>query len=199
MLSQVKAFTVGEDSQAVTFWSQLVLSTAELSRRSPAECEARMAALAAEEWPLPTWGAQPALLTQWERLDNGRLVGSVDGRTVWLTAACEGKLSVDPRPGPGYVEAVGGRVLELGPALAASRTDGEARAGLATAAARGGSWYSSTARAVARGRAEGGLAGAAGAALSALNMDVPVVQRGLAAISALCFFVGASGFGLLGG
>ena len=33
---------------------------------------------------------------------------------MWLRAAVEGRLASDPRRGPGWIEAVGGRILELG-------------------------------------------------------------------------------------
>ena len=70
---------------------------------------------------------QPALLEAWERLDDGRYAGSADGRPVWLTVSLEGRLPSDPREAPGYIEALGGRIYELGAPGAA----GQRGAGLA--------------------------------------------------------------------
>eukprot|EP00964_Phaeocystis_antarctica_P057381 scaffold33953_cov45-Phaeocystis_antarctica.AAC.1 len=71
--------------------------------------------------------AQPDLLEAWERLADGRYAGSADGRPVWLTVSLEGRLPSDPREAPGYIEALGGRIYELG----APGTAGQRGAGLA--------------------------------------------------------------------
>jgi hypothetical protein len=69
--------------------------------------------------------AQPALLESWEQLADGRYAGSADGRPVWLTVSLEGRLPSDPREAPGYIEALGGRIYELGaPAAAGQRGAG---------------------------------------------------------------------------
>ena len=109
-MDELAAFTVGSGSNAATFWSAMAISSIALARRTPDECAGRVAAIDS-----PTiYGPQPPVLEAWERLDGGRIIGMIDGRAVWLTIALEGRLASDPRSDSGYIEAVGGRVLELG-------------------------------------------------------------------------------------
>ena len=68
--------------------------------------------------------AQPALLDAWERLADGRYAGTAEGRPVWLTVSLEGRLPSDPREAPGYIEALGGRIYELGTPAASQRGAG---------------------------------------------------------------------------
>ena len=115
----VPAFSAGAGDCAVTFWTQLTAATPELARRSAAEVEARYGALLREtEDRAGTPPSSPAVLEAWSREDDGRVSGTLDGRRVWITAAMEGSLSADPAVlaagGGNFVEAVGGRVFELG-------------------------------------------------------------------------------------
>lgn len=105
-------FTVGAGREMCTFWTALAASTPELTTRSASDCEARLRNLT--DGGLV--GAEPSVLNDWTRLDDGRYTGRVAGESssVWLTVSLEGKLASDPRPDPGYIEAVGGRVYELG-------------------------------------------------------------------------------------
>ena len=115
LLASTPAFTCGDGASTVTFWSALAVATPALARRSPLECEERIALLAANATiAVSSFGRRPAVLDDWERMDDGRFVGTLEDQVVWLTPALEGCLASDPRPGPGYVQAVGGRILELG-------------------------------------------------------------------------------------
>ena len=125
LLNDTPAFTVGDDACTVTFWSALAVATPALARRTPLECEERIALLLTTDGPMNAvssspsipslrYGRRPPVLDDWERMDDGRFVGTLEDQVVWLTPALEGCLASDPRPGPGYVQAVGGRVLELG-------------------------------------------------------------------------------------
>jgi len=118
---QVPAYSAGTGADTATFWSALAANVPALSARGSTELEARAAQLAVDG------GAQPALLEAWERLADGRYAGSADGRPVWLTVSLEGRLPSDPREAPGYIEALGGRIYELG----APGTAGQRGAGLA--------------------------------------------------------------------
>ena len=136
LLDDTPAFTVGDAGSTVTFWSALAVATPALARRTPLECEERIILLAAADGSVSSsplnpdggdargalrYGRRPAVLDDWERMDDGRVVGTLEGQVVWLTPALEGCLASDPRPGPGYVQAVGGRILALGrPRLPAS-------------------------------------------------------------------------------
>jgi hypothetical protein len=144
LLDQIPRFTViGEDersTQTRTFWTQLCAATPILAKREPSDLYQRCQELAeqqqqhAEEKELLqgrrslVYGPSPPLLENWQidlhRLD-GKVVGQTDdGRTIWLRYHCIGRLQGDPfsdlspsllslLPG-GYLEAVGGRVYELG-------------------------------------------------------------------------------------
>ena len=115
LLERTPAFTCGDGASTVTFWSALAVATPALARRSPLECEERIALLAANATlAVRSYGRRPAVLDDWERTDDGRFVGTLEDQAVWLAPALEGCLASDPRPGPGYVQAVGGRILELG-------------------------------------------------------------------------------------
>ena len=113
LVAAVPAFTVGKESNVATFWSALAISTSGISSRSPAECVARMAAIAADATTV-VHGPQPPVLSSWERVDGGKYTGTIDGLSVWFAVVLEGRLASDPRDGPGYIEAAGGRILELG-------------------------------------------------------------------------------------
>ena len=114
----VPQFTVGQGSEVATFWTALAASTPELSSRSVEECEARLRELGSSE----VTGPQPAVLEDWTRLPDGRYTGRLKGEPsfVWITVSTEGRLASDPRAGPGYIEAVGGRIYELSRAAAPS-------------------------------------------------------------------------------
>lgn len=114
LLDGVLAFTVGRDDQVATFWSALASSTPQLAARGAAACEQRWASIAPSE--APKVGRQPEVLENWSRLADGRISGRLAGQpsTVWLTVVMEGRLEGDPRERAGYVEALGGRIYELG-------------------------------------------------------------------------------------
>lgn len=141
LMDQLPKFTVGEGSHTRTFWSQLIASTPKLSHRSKDQLLNRCQQLMEEQLlssPL-RFGPSPPLLTQWDMalpsdhaaVARGRsrastsAVGQLeDGRTVWLQYHVIGRLPGDPfsdlsssvvrlLPG-GYLEAMGGRIYELG-------------------------------------------------------------------------------------
>lgn len=115
ILDETPAFTVGSGANTVTFWSALTAASTVLCHRTAFELEQRMARLAAERsLARGSYGREPSVLSSWERMPDGRFTGTVDGRTVWLTAELEGRLASDPRAGPGYLISLGGRVYELG-------------------------------------------------------------------------------------
>ena len=108
-----------KNDAAATFWTALAASSAELRRRSAAECEWRSVLLAARrDLTLPR-GEEPEVLDAWSRLLDGRCAGHVGGssRAAWPTVGEEGRLASDPQPGLGCVERLGGRVCELGGAV----------------------------------------------------------------------------------
>jgi hypothetical protein len=129
LLDQVPKFTVGGESSGNnqrTFWAQLSAATPLLSCRNEMELFQRCQELE-EEIPC---GPSPPLLQHWSVSSEGRVTGQTeDGRTIWLQSHVIGRLAGDPLadssslgagggvcnllPG-GYVEAVGGRVYELG-------------------------------------------------------------------------------------
>lgn len=108
-------FTVGEGTRSVaTFWTALAASNAALCLRTAGECEQRAAELVAKQNVTLALGPEPRVLDAWIRQPDGRMTGRIDGRTIWLTVALEGRLQSDPRSDAGYIEAVGGAVYELG-------------------------------------------------------------------------------------
>lgn len=123
LLDSVPAYSVsGGGSKTATFWSALCAATPALASRTPAECEARVNELKATGGAAKlAFGPQPPVLEAWTMLPDGRYTGTLSGRTAWLTAATAGRLADDPRETqPGFIEAVGGAVYELGnPAPAA--------------------------------------------------------------------------------
>ena len=124
LLDSTPSFTVGRDKHVVTFWQAMAASTPELSVRSAAECERRWTELTScGATASIAVGQQPAVLEEWSRLPDGRVSGRLSGEAsaVWLTVAMEGRLASDPRDGPGYIEAIGGRIYELArPSVASS-------------------------------------------------------------------------------
>ena len=200
--AQVAAFTVGQGRCATTFWAQLLCASSSLGRRTAAECEQRAASLRGQG--LACGGASPMLLDGWQRLVGGRFVGVVDGRCVWVTAESEGRLMADPRPGPGYVTAMGGRVYELGVELNAAVRECAPRAerasgGLVADAVVGPSIYvrayvpplpiEEQLRRLVLGPAASGLDS---------NIETMASSMGVALLASLCglsFFLGANGFG----
>ena len=48
-----------------------------------------MAALGPTLNSTPLLGSEPPILEQWERLEEGRYVGKLQGRTVWLDVSLE--------------------------------------------------------------------------------------------------------------
>jgi hypothetical protein len=125
LLDATPEFTVGEGAMAATFWTALSSSNAALCQRSPAECAQRAAQLAQNSTTLE-FGREPKVLDAWSRLADGRVVGRLDARTVWLTVETEGRLASDPRSSAGYIETIGGRVYELGEPAASREASGEA-------------------------------------------------------------------------
>ena len=51
--------------------------------------QARMAALGPTLNSTPLHGSEPPILERWERLEEGRYVGKLQGRTVWLDVSLE--------------------------------------------------------------------------------------------------------------
>lgn len=140
LIDQLPKFTVGEGSHIRTFWTQLLACTPILSEKSPDSLFRRCQELEsiqeknnntteakASGRPI-IFGPAPILLTNWQidfdHLD-GKAVGQTkDGRSIWLHYISLGRLEGDPFsdssssifffiPG-GYLEAVGGRIYELG-------------------------------------------------------------------------------------
>jgi hypothetical protein len=128
LLDQLPKFTVGEvDSSNVrTFWTQLSAATPILIHKEPSQLVERCQQLDADHELV--YGPSPALLQNWQvdlHRRDGKAVGQTeDGRTIWLQYHCIGRLEGDPLsdmsasvlslvPG-GYLEAVGGRIYELG-------------------------------------------------------------------------------------
>lgn len=141
LIDQLPKFTVGEGSHIRTFWTQLLACTPILSEKSPDSLFRRCQELKSiqEKYNNTTtakasgrpiiFGPAPILLTNWQidfdHLD-GKAVGQTkDGRSIWLRYISLGRLEGDPFsdsssssifsliPG-GYLEAVGGRIYELG-------------------------------------------------------------------------------------
>ena len=120
LVDNAPLFSAGDGDHAVTFWQIMVDSTPELSARSALECEehwSRRIELCLEEWTRANErvGPAPPVLEDWTRLDDGRYVGRLSGQpsAVWLTVAKEGRLEIDPRSTPGYIETTEGRIYEL--------------------------------------------------------------------------------------
>lgn len=129
LLDQLPKFTVGEGDQARTFWTQLCAATPRLASKDVNDLIERCQVLQAN-YTLK-FGHSPPLLQKWDMdispssRDN-RAVGTLeDGRVVFLNYHLVGRLPGDilsdaasPSvmaliPG-GYLEAVGGRIYELG-------------------------------------------------------------------------------------
>ena len=120
LVDNAPLFSAGEGGHAVTFWQIMADSTPELSARSALECEehwSRRIELRIEEWTRANErvGPAPLVLEDWTRLDDGRYAGRLSGQpsAVWLTVAKEGRLEIDPRSTPGYIETTEGRIYEL--------------------------------------------------------------------------------------
>ena len=126
LLDATPEFTVGAGDTAATFWTALASSSAVLCQRSPIECSERARLLAKRPNATLSYGQEPRVLDSWSRLPDGRVTGRLDSRTVWLTVEVEGRLASDPRSGPGYIETVGGRVIELGEPAAGTASTLEA-------------------------------------------------------------------------
>ena len=118
LVDNAPLFSAGDGDHAVTFWQILVDSTPELSARSALECEEhwlRRIELEPIRDVVLRVGPAPPVLEDWTRLDDGRYVGRLSGQpsAVWLTVAKEGRLEIDPRSTPGYIETTEGRIYEL--------------------------------------------------------------------------------------
>ena len=120
LVDNAPLFSAGDGEHAVTFWQIMVDSTPELSARSALECEehwSKRVELRLEEWTRANGrvGPAPPVLEAWTRLDDGRYAGRLSGQpsAVWLTVAKEGRLEIDPRSTPGYIETTEGRIYEL--------------------------------------------------------------------------------------
>ena len=142
ILDAAPDFSVGVGTNSVsTFWTALAASSAVLCQRSAAECEQRAAELAERQNMTLSIGPEPRVLDAWEKLPDGRITGRLDGRTIWLTVALEGRLPSDPRSGPGYIEALGGAVYELGaPATADAARETAPAVAAGSSAAIGDEW-----------------------------------------------------------
>ena len=120
LVDNAPLFSAGDGDHAVTFWQIMADSTPELSARSALECEehwSRRIELCLEECTRANErvGPAPPVLEDWTRLDDGRYAGRLSGQpsAVWLTVAKEGRLEIDPRSTPGYIETTDGRIYEL--------------------------------------------------------------------------------------
>ena len=194
------AFTVGRGPQTCTFWTALIAATPELAARSPAACESRWRVLAAAKGKAAKGkaakgtagtavGPQPPVLSDWQRLADGRYAGRLSGETgfIWLTVALEGRLDSDPRTDvPGYIEAVGGRIYELGtpsptataptlpqPTAAAALTAPAVPAGASGLANVGGGEMSSLRKDLTTAAAAAVLAGGVGFGVGVANAPPP--------------------------
>jgi len=123
LLDQVPKFTVGENSQIRTFWSQLAASTPIFADKDPEELYQRCQQLSKKEGdetttkendepslilsslslPSPLlFGPSPPLLHDWliekkEQSLSTEVIGQTeDGRTIWLQYHCLGRLQGDP-------------------------------------------------------------------------------------------------------
>lgn len=114
LIDQVDDFSAGRGRDTATFWTALTASSPVLYRRSGSECLERMAQLVLEQNVTRDFGPEPEVLEAWSRQSDGRITGSIGGRTVWLQVEQEARLASDPRPGAGYIETLAGRVFELG-------------------------------------------------------------------------------------
>jgi len=134
LIDKVSKFTVGTSSQTRTFWVQLALSTPELSRRCGLDVAKRFQEILSDPeknghspLKLPEAGPSPPLLQNWWMDGKGMVSGVVDGNTIWFPMQCTGYLADDPAASlvgadnsdimiasGGFVEAVGGRIFELG-------------------------------------------------------------------------------------
>eukprot|EP00548_Thalassiothrix_antarctica_P000537 CAMPEP_0194135812 /NCGR_PEP_ID=MMETSP0152-20130528/5894_1 /TAXON_ID=1049557 /ORGANISM="Thalassiothrix antarctica, Strain L6-D1" /LENGTH=341 /DNA_ID=CAMNT_0038832223 /DNA_START=87 /DNA_END=1112 /DNA_ORIENTATION=- len=109
----VQKFSVGDSSSKVVFWSQLSSSTPDLASFTEIQIKERHQRLSGN---LPE---SPQLVQSWEMIDKTQMKGEVNGRTVWFNVQSMGQLLEEetsnnkPRAG-GFVEALGGRVYELG-------------------------------------------------------------------------------------
>lgn len=109
LMNEVPSFTVGKGSGAVTFWTALIANNPSLSQRTVSECSERFETLVRQSGVTEEFGREPRLLSSWSELQDGRLQGTSDGRTVWVNVAKLGSLA----SGEAYAESVGGRVYEL--------------------------------------------------------------------------------------
>jgi len=173
---------------AATFWTALSSSNAALCQRSPAECAQRAAQLAQNSTTLE-FGREPKVLEAWSRLADGRVVGRLDARTVWLTVETEGRLASDPRSSAGYIETIGGRVYELGEPAASREASGEASgsSALPPVATSDGSFGAELQR-------WGVLKGVVGRLQLSPQAETTLpVLLSFALVGGLCFQLGASG------
>ena len=115
LVDSVPAFTAGTGTNAATFWTALVASSAVLGRRTVDECMEH-----AVEQNITVLGPEPMLLDDWSRMPDGRYTGTLGGRSVWLSVEMEARLEADPRPTASYVQTLAGRVYELGRSAAAT-------------------------------------------------------------------------------
>ena len=137
LADQIPRFTVGGDDSSDhaghirTFWAQLAASTPELSRKDTTQLIQRAHELNHTDHSKRRrliFGESPPVLQQWQLdLDQRQAVGQThDGRTIWISVLSVGRLKGDPFsnmdvspsvfslvPG-GYLEAVGGKIYELG-------------------------------------------------------------------------------------
>jgi len=123
LADRVPAFTIGKsDGARRTFWIQLLVCTPELdSRWSEEDAASRYGTLRSLDatGTLPAAGPSPPLLRDWSVGTDGRMTGVLDGRTVWFVTHVVGRVdgvaaSSEESLSGGFVEAVGGRVYELG-------------------------------------------------------------------------------------
>jgi hypothetical protein len=117
LMDTVPKFSVGDDSQARTFWAQLSAATPTLSRFAESDLQERYATLRNQSAFPP-----PPVLQDWTITDESeKMSGQLEGRTVWFPIQMVGRLQTDPIKldtveaiSGGFVEALGGRVYELG-------------------------------------------------------------------------------------
>jgi len=124
IIDQVPRYTVGTSTQSRTFWSQMTLSTADICNRSWFDVRERYQYLREKNNnTLSPSGPSPPILEDWWIDISKSMIGGKleEGPVVWFSFQSIGRLTDDPISdvsenmcAGGFVEAMGGRVFELG-------------------------------------------------------------------------------------
>ena len=124
LIDAVPKFTVGSSKERRTFWTQLLLSTPELSSsfETIEDLQYRYTKLMDADSSLARPGDSPPVLQEWEVTSLNHITGIYEGRRVSFQSQLIGQLlsnndATSAVCGPvagGFVEAVGGRIYELG-------------------------------------------------------------------------------------